>query len=70
MQWPWNLPGWDRQERDLRVPGKGQAGLGGQQWKASLTRGIPLQEHFSGSACQECRDPSRFGPDCRSGEPQ
>lgn len=24
------------------------------------------QEHFSGSACQECRDPSRFGPDCRS----
>lgn len=52
------------------MPGKGQAGLGGQQWKASLTRGIPLQEHFSGSACQECRDPSRFGPDCRSGEPQ
>ncbi|XP_034353974.1 stabilin-1 isoform X2 [Arvicanthis niloticus] len=24
------------------------------------------QENFSGSACQECRDPSRFGPDCQS----
>ncbi|XP_004368663.1 stabilin-1 [Trichechus manatus latirostris] len=24
------------------------------------------QEGFSGSACQECRDPSRFGPDCQS----
>ncbi|KAM7062717.1 stabilin-1 isoform 5-T5 [Molossus nigricans] len=24
------------------------------------------QENFSGSACQECRDPRRFGPDCRS----
>ncbi|KAK2489047.1 hypothetical protein MC885_021321 [Smutsia gigantea] len=26
------------------------------------------QEHFSGSACQQCRDPDRFGPDCRSGQ--
>ncbi|XP_054935433.1 stabilin-1 isoform X14 [Physeter macrocephalus] len=24
------------------------------------------QENFSGSACQECRDPNRFGPDCQS----
>nr|XP_020038120.1 stabilin-1 isoform X5 [Castor canadensis] len=24
------------------------------------------QENFSGSACQECRDPQRFGPDCQS----
>ncbi|XP_045688009.1 stabilin-1 isoform X3 [Phyllostomus hastatus] len=24
------------------------------------------QENFSGSACQECQDPSRFGPDCQS----
>ncbi|XP_008850006.1 stabilin-1 [Nannospalax galili] len=24
------------------------------------------QENFSGSACQECRDPKRFGPDCQS----
>ncbi|CAH7238474.1 Stab1 [Phodopus roborovskii] len=24
------------------------------------------QENFSGSACQECRDPHRFGPDCQS----
>ncbi|XP_005348787.1 stabilin-1 [Microtus ochrogaster] len=24
------------------------------------------QENFSGSACQECRDPGRFGPDCQS----
>ncbi|XP_047387387.1 stabilin-1 [Sciurus carolinensis] len=24
------------------------------------------QENFSGSACQECRDPRRFGPDCQS----
>uniref|UniRef100_A0A287ALB0 Stabilin 1 n=1 Tax=Sus scrofa TaxID=9823 RepID=A0A287ALB0_PIG len=23
------------------------------------------QENFSGSACQECRDPNRFGPDCQ-----
>ncbi|XP_006876089.1 PREDICTED: stabilin-1 [Chrysochloris asiatica] len=24
------------------------------------------QENFSGSACQECQDPNRFGPDCKS----
>ncbi|KAM9680709.1 stabilin-1 isoform 1-T1 [Dama dama] len=24
------------------------------------------QENFGGSACQECRDPNRFGPDCQS----
>ncbi|XP_053785729.1 stabilin-1 isoform X2 [Desmodus rotundus] len=24
------------------------------------------QENFSGSACQECQDPNRFGPDCQS----
>ncbi|XP_012575895.1 PREDICTED: stabilin-1 [Condylura cristata] len=24
------------------------------------------QENFSGSACHECRDPNRFGPDCQS----
>ncbi|XP_048211831.1 stabilin-1 isoform X1 [Perognathus longimembris pacificus] len=24
------------------------------------------QENFSGSACQECQDPQRFGPDCQS----
>ncbi|XP_066102033.1 stabilin-1 isoform X1 [Saccopteryx bilineata] len=24
------------------------------------------QENFSGSACQECQDPNRFGPDCHS----
>ncbi|KAM5280077.1 stabilin-1 [Ctenodactylus gundi] len=24
------------------------------------------QENFSGSACQDCRDPRRFGPDCQS----
>ncbi|XP_070431112.1 stabilin-1 isoform X5 [Equus przewalskii] len=24
------------------------------------------QENFSGSACQDCQDPNRFGPDCQS----
>ncbi|XP_054992410.1 stabilin-1 isoform X1 [Sorex araneus] len=24
------------------------------------------QENFGGTACQECRDPNRFGPDCQS----
>lgn len=24
------------------------------------------QENFGGSACQECQDPERFGPDCQS----
>ncbi|KAF6313567.1 stabilin 1 [Rhinolophus ferrumequinum] len=24
------------------------------------------QENFTGSACQECQDPNRFGPDCQS----
>ncbi|ELV10375.1 Stabilin-1 [Tupaia chinensis] len=24
------------------------------------------QDNFSGSACQECRDPTHFGPDCQS----
>lgn len=28
MQQPRDLPGWHRQERDLRVPGKGPVGLG------------------------------------------
>lgn len=31
LQRPWDLPGWHRQERDLCLPGKGQAGWDGRQ---------------------------------------
>lgn len=49
------------------MSGKGWVGV---RWEC---RGNPTdlerqQENFSGSACEDCRDPNRFGPDCRSGE--